>query len=76
MQSSGDVDIFCHFRFKNPQIVKVGGDFWVMGRLRAYFWGTVQTLERNPLAAVNRGVAQQIAVDICNHQARRLISSL
>ena len=66
MQLPGAVDRFCHFEFKNPPIIEVRGDFWVMGRSRAYFWGTVKTLERNPLLAVNRGVAQQIAVNVCN----------
>ena len=57
-----------HFQFKNPPIAEVGGDFWVMGRSRAYFGGNVNTLERNPLAAVNRGVAQRISVNVCNRQ--------
>ena len=69
MLSPGAVDRFRHFRFKNPPIVEVGGDFWVMGRSWAYFGGNVNTLERNPLAAVNLGVSQRSAVDVCYRQA-------
>ena len=64
MQSSGAIYRYRHFRFKNSPIVEGGGDFWVMGRSWAYIGGNVNTLERNPLAAVNRGIAHRIAVDM------------
>ena len=70
------VDRFRHFEFKYLPIIEVRGDFWVMGCSRAYFWGTVKTLKQNPLPAVNWGIVQRIAVDVCNRQARRLISPL
>jgi hypothetical protein len=39
MLSPGTIDRFCHFEFKNGQIIEVRGDFGVMG---------FKTLNQNP----------------------------